>query len=335
MIIVFDTNIWLSELGLNSSLGAATKFFIKQNNARVALPEVVRLETEHNLRNRLREYITAIGDNHRQLLTVFGKLKEVVLPDDNAIENKVGELFSNTGLNFIEIPFSLESARKSFIKTIDGVPPSGRNNQQFKDGVLWSDCVDLLKTDDVYLVTDDKGFYKDREHGKGLAPNLTEEISRAEHSFRLFSSLAELLKELRTEVTLDEHLLAQTFLDTNHESINNILKRNGFALGQKLEVGSTLYATEQPERLYLEFSIKYEANDETGENRNKAILMLHGDGSYNADSKTFDELRNFGEKLVFELDDGSKKEIQNHVLFVGSIILGHKEVEHTVRYKLD
>jgi hypothetical protein len=335
MIIIFDTNIWLSELGLNSPLGAATKFFIKQNKAYVALPEVVRLETEHNLRNRLREFIETIRSNHRQLLMIFGKLKEVILPEDDAIEKKVSELFSDIGVDLIEIPFSLESARKSFIKTIDGVPPSAKNNQQFKDGVLWADCVELLKTDDLYLVTNDKDFYRDREQSKGLASNLAEEISAAEHSFRLFFSLVELFQELRTEVTLDEQLLAQTFLYKNRGSIDGILKRNGFEIGQYSEVGYTLYATEKSSRLYVKFNIIYEAKDETDENRRNAILILDGDGSYNADSQTFDELRNFGEKLVFELEDGTKKEIQNYVLFAGGIVLGHKEVEHTVKYKLE
>jgi hypothetical protein len=46
MIIVLDSNIWLGELGLNSSLGAATRFFIRHNNARIALPEIVRFEVE-------------------------------------------------------------------------------------------------------------------------------------------------------------------------------------------------------------------------------------------------------------------------------------------------
>ena len=335
MIVVFDTNIWLSELGLNSPLGAATRFFIKHKDARVALPEVVRLETEHNLRNKLREYIEVIANNHRQLLTVFGKLKEVVLPDDDAIEKRVAELFSNIELDLIEIPFSMESARKSFIKTVDGVPPSGKNNQQFKDGVLWSDCVELLKMDAVYLVTNDKDFYKDREYDKGLASNLAEEISTSEHSFRLCSSLSELLQELRTEVTLDEQLLAQTFLKTNHESIDGILNRSGFDLGQRLQLIYSLFATENAGRLYLEFNIEFECKDVTSENRVNAILMLQGDGSYDVDSGTFDELRNFGEKLVFELEDGSRKEIQNYVIFAGTIIFGHKEVAHTVRFKLD
>ena len=44
MLVVLDTNIWLSEFGLNSSLGAATRFFLRQKSARIGLPEVVRLD---------------------------------------------------------------------------------------------------------------------------------------------------------------------------------------------------------------------------------------------------------------------------------------------------
>jgi hypothetical protein len=74
MIIVLDSNIWLGELGLNSSLGAATRFFIRHNNARIALPEVVRFEVEENFRTRLREFTKDIGKNYRQLLAAFGAL---------------------------------------------------------------------------------------------------------------------------------------------------------------------------------------------------------------------------------------------------------------------
>ena len=143
MFIVFDSNIWFSELALNSNLGAAVRFFIRKNGAKVAVPEVVRLETEHNLRNRLNEFIDNIRNNHRQLLTVFGKLKEMVLPEASAVEDKIASIFNDVGVEIIEIPFSFESARSSFLKTLRKEPPS-HNNQQFKDGVLWADCVELL-----------------------------------------------------------------------------------------------------------------------------------------------------------------------------------------------
>jgi hypothetical protein len=79
MIVVCDTNVWLSELGLRSGAGSALRFYLKHQGARLALPEVVRLEVVHNLRARLLGHIDRISREHRQLLTVFGRLKEVVL----------------------------------------------------------------------------------------------------------------------------------------------------------------------------------------------------------------------------------------------------------------
>ncbi len=107
MIIVPDSNIWLGELGLNSPLGAATRFYVRHNNARLALPEVVRLEVEHNFRTRLKEFTKTISDNHRQLLVAFGTLKEVVLPTDAEIDRKAQDIFANVAVEGTQPPDSL------------------------------------------------------------------------------------------------------------------------------------------------------------------------------------------------------------------------------------
>lgn len=334
MFVVLDSNIWISELGLNSQLGAATKFFLKQKKARIALPEIVRLETEHNLRNHFKELISLIEDKHRQLLTAFGKLKEVILPQDIEVEKKVQEVFANSGVEIIDIPFSLKSARESFFKTVDKIQPSDKS-EQFKDGVLWSDCVALLERDDVNLVSKDKHFYEDRKYDKGLARSLSDEIIKAEHAFKLLPSLVELLKDIRAEAYINEQSLADAFFAKYKENVNGILARNGFELGEKVGFQKTLYATENPGILYIEFTIKYGCIDVTGEARVDGILTVRGDGAYNTDSGIFEELRNFGEELSFRLEDGDEKQVRNYVLLAGSITIGHKEVIHTVRYKID
>jgi hypothetical protein len=335
MIVVFDTNVWLSELGLNSPAGAATKFFVKEKNAKVVLPEVVRLETEHNLRDKLTEFISKIENNYRQLLTVFGKLKEVVLPDNEAVEEKVRHVFGDLGVDLIEIPFTFESARSSFIKTIAGVPPSDRNRQQFKDGVLWADCVQLLEKDDVYLVTSDKAFYEDHDYSKGPAENLKAEVSSAKHILRLLPSLTELLEEIRTGISVDTTMLAGTFLCKNRESIDSMLVRNSFELGEIQHVEKTLFATEQSEALYIEFTIEYDCKDISDGAREDTRLILRGDGKYHTNSGTFTDLRNFGEELTFKLKDGSEKKVQNLVIHGAGLVIGHREVTHSVRYKLE
>jgi hypothetical protein len=92
MIVVLDSNIWLRELGLRSSLGAVARMYLRQERARLALPEVNRLEVEHNLRGKLNEYVATLQSTHRQLPTVFGNLKELVVPEADALEKRVAGL---------------------------------------------------------------------------------------------------------------------------------------------------------------------------------------------------------------------------------------------------
>jgi predicted nucleic acid-binding protein len=332
MIIVIDTNIWLSELGLNSPQGSATRFYLRQNKARIALPEVVRLEVEHNLRNRLKDFIDIINNNYRQLLAVFGNLKEIVLPNNDAIELRVASIFDDVAVDIIDVPFTFDSAKKSFIKTIDKVPPCDKT-QEFKDGVLWADCVELLKQDDVYLVTSDKAFYQDRDYNKGLAKYLITDISGAIHSLKILSSLSYLLGEIKTEVDIDTNILLTAFIDKFGKSVNGTLDRNKFELGDRISLKKVLYVTEKPNNLFIEFTILCECKDLAGEDRTECTMTLRGDGIYNIETHTFESLRNFGEELNFKEGD-REKQIRNVVMYVGGLYLGHKEIVHIIRQKI-
>ncbi len=68
-------------------------------------------------------------------------------------------LFESIDVEKVDVPFSLASARSSFLKTIGKVPPSAKS-QEFKDGVVWADCLSLLAAEPVVLVTSDKAFFR-------------------------------------------------------------------------------------------------------------------------------------------------------------------------------
>ena len=289
---------------------------------------------EHHLRSDLKEYVDTINKNHRQLLNIFGTLREVVLPDEAAIETRIGEIFSSLGIDLFEVAFSFESARASFLKTISKQPPSGKN-QQFKDGVLWADCVKLLKTDDVILVSEDKDFYENRDYSQGLAKNLLAETAGTEHSLKIYPELKDLLKEIRSGVPISDDELADSFFSTFGKSIEDMLTRNQFEIGPRLSVQKTLYATEQPNQLSVEFTIEHEAIDISSDARTEGRMRLRGDGMYNAGAGAFASLRNYGEKLTWKMSDGTEKKSENYVAFMGSIVLGHREVTHTARFKLE
>lgn len=333
MIVVFDTNIWLSELGLRSPTAAAARFYLKHRGARVAIPEVIRLEVEQNLTSRLMKHIEDIRADYRQLLTAFGTLREIVLPNEDQVRQKIPELFESMQVERIDVPFTLESARSSFIKTILKQAPS-HQSQQFKDGVLWANCLSLAANDEVVLVTADKAFYQDQTYSKGLNATLRDEALGLPYGIRVLPAVADLLDTVKTPIAIDPDTLQAAFIEQHRDSVFGTLERQGFSLGQRTEFSYNVFATEDPAVLFLDFAIENQCIDVRGDGRMDAKLRLKGDGSYLPESGTFTNLRNFGEHLIFNLPDGTRSEIRNTVIHVDGIVIGHKQVSSIVRYAL-
>ena len=332
MYIIFDTNIWISQLGLNSSSGAAVRFYVRQCGATVVIPEVVRLETEKNLTNQLLELRNSIEKNHRQLLAVFGTLKELVLPSEKNIRDKVSEIFTNIDLPSLDVPLSLSAATSSLLKVIEGLPPS-ECQQQFKDGVIWANCLELLERADVYFVSDDKDFYEKRNYEYGLASNLSHEAEAYAHNVKLIRNLRELLEDIRQDIQINKDVLAASVFDEAGEYIRSMLQQTGFALGKLPHVEVELFATEITTQLYVEFAISYRCEDATNQGRVNATLEFRGDGLYNTQTQKFHGINNSGEKFQYTDMEG-QKQTKSNILLRGTAVLGHKDVVHAVRSPL-
>lgn len=331
MYVIFDTNIWISELGLKTTLGSAVRFFVNSKKATVVVPEVIRFETEANLKIALTKYLTELSKNYRQLLTIFGALKELVLPDQALIEEKVASVFGACQLELIEIPFSIESAKSSFTKTINKVAPSDKD-QQFKDGVIWADILRLLQDDDVYFVTEDKAFYRNRDYKNGLASDLESEARGCAHNLYLFHNLSDFLKEIRTEIKLDKEKLPAEYWESNRKNIEGILERNNFAITGSPYLSNNLFVTEDPNRLYVEFELLIECDDLLDEARD-GILKLNGDCTYYSKEDSFSNFRSRGEEVSYTSEEGRQTSKCGY-LYADNVVIGHRTVDHSVKLKI-
>ncbi len=333
MIVIFDTNIWISNLALTSNVGSAVRYFLSEQKALIGLPEVVKLETEFHLRTTLSDHIEKIRSSHRQLLAVFGRLKEVVLPTEEEVETLISNVFSNLDVKIQEYEFNLESAKAALIRTVQKLPPSDKD-QQFKDCVLWQDCLNVLKMQSVFLVTEDKAFYKNRDTKLGLADVLKQDLVGIQNEFKIFASLRDLLYKISAGVKIDSHLLIDAYMKLNCNKLNTMAGNNSFILSNQPEVSMDVFVTEKPSVLYVSFTIELPCEDGTSDGRTGARIIVHGEGTYDAGEKRFTELVDHGEKLIYQLPDGTEKILENHVLMVGNVFIGHRTVEHSIRHKV-
>lgn len=334
MIVVLDTNVWKQNLYLRSALGTAVRFFLHQSGIRLAIPEVVRLEIQEHLNIDLRNNRSRVQDSYRQLLAAFGELPEVRLPSDSQIEEKVANILSELDLDVLDVPFSLESARDSFLKTVRKQPPS-HNSQQFKDGVLWADCVSLLKKDSVTLVSNDTAFYEANDYKKGLSYQLIKEASFTENNFVLMQQLSNLLNEIKQSVAVDRDALANEYLSSEEgKTVVAMVKRNGFTIGALRDSAVSVFATESIRRLAIEYELEFTCPDASGVLRDEATLKIKGDGFYDPSNETFQRLSPLATEISFVNELGEMQRRAGVYVRLGPIVIGHANTSHTIRHKL-
>lgn len=316
-----------------SPLGCAFSHYITVSGFKIGLPEVVEEETKSNFCKNLLEYRLNVEKDYNRMLAIFGKMKELVLPSDEDIEGKVEAIFDFHKDRIVKIPFDIKGARSSFDKIIKKEPPNSEKNQQFKDGVIWANCVELAKSNDVILVTKDSGFFKERKYEKGLADNLLREAQKVPYKISIFTELADLLKEIRIDLKLDEHQLTKLIEKETYDNVLKIAERTEFNVGKLSNRKFEVFATTDPKEVSVKFFLKYDLENSATELRVNACAESRGEFLLNIESYNIRNFINQGEYVFWINEDGEPKETKN-IYGYANVVLGHKTIEHQVSYKL-
>ncbi len=333
MYILFDSNIWIKELGLNSTLGAAARYFIRQRNAVVAVPEVVRREVTTHFADDLLRRKQTIHDSHRRLCTVMGELKEPMLPSDEELIARAASLIDDVDVPTKPIPFTLPAAESSLEKILRKQPPSAEKREQFRDGVIWHNCLDLLHESDVFLVTSDKDFCEGRARRKGqvLAANLRQEAEESHHRLTFVTSLSALLVDIGGDLDIDDESLADGIFAKAEQYIANLLDRHGFVIGDAApSVRRKLFVTEKASKLAVDVEVVFPCFDASGDDRTDAAIKAHGSALYDTESRevTVPHMP----ELELRYRDVADEEKSHRSLFLsGTVSIGPRTVVHEVR----
>jgi hypothetical protein len=241
------------------------------------------------------------------------------------------EAFESARIDIFDVPLSIESARASFEKCIAGEPPSGPKDQQFKDGVIWADCIRLAADNPVLLVTADKRFFRNRIYENGLALNLAAEAKATKFGITVAHELGAVLQRVRTEVTIDYRALSGRIAPGIWDKIHQWIGLHGFVVGDLRSGKHRLFATDDPAQAHLEFELSYRC---IHPDEREGTLIFRGESTYSPVAGASGEIQQRGEEFEFDDVDGQQKTVRA-IYIVGAAILGHRTVRHEVRAPLD
>lgn len=202
--VVIDTNIWRSQLLLNTPTGVSLVYALGRQGGYIGIPEVVERELATQVVQAGLEAVGELQKPSRIIEALTGRAFGP-LPTEADLRTAVDARITELSPILVRVPFTLEHARAALDMVVAKLPPNGSQNQQFKDSAIWQAVLDLSSRYNVHFITNDRAFLLDRtDPSGGLAPNLHEDCTRLGGSVCVHCDLGSCLREcgcgLRTAI---------------------------------------------------------------------------------------------------------------------------------------
>lgn len=197
---------------------------------------------------------------------------------------------------FTRVPFTHEQAKSALNRVIRKSPPSGENNEQFRDCCIWDAAISLASDRVVHLITGDSAFYEGRSKSAGLASPLLSEQKGTKHEIKIYPNLKDFLAAVESSAaSIDEVSIGSAIVQSIKTQAQEIAARDDkFELGEPHKPKIRGYATPKPSLIAISFEVSFdlervEVQGET-ETRSDATLSLKGVCSYDPISKLISEI---------------------------------------------
>jgi hypothetical protein len=240
------------------------------------------------------------------------------------IRSKAQNIISELDVPTRHIPFTIAAAEASLNKVMWKMPPSDRS-QQFKDGVIWADCITLAQEADVYLIGDDKAFFAGHDYKGGLAGNLLTEAKNCPHRVTLFRSLVDLLPEIKSPIEVDDASIAGKIV-SNQVFTTNSVEMPGFALEKPPIIRKKMHHTEAAHSIFVEFEADFRCTDTTMQGRQDGRLTCEGECFY--DQVKREAINLFLKRVTFNYLSEAGEVVSQGVAVAGSVINVGPQVAH-------
>ena len=300
--VVVDANIWVAERLLQSAIGSAFLYAVTGAKSSVLLPEVVELEIARVLPDMAERAISVIRRELSLLRHLSGHNISLVAPSALAIEEGIRERWKQLGGLLIRVPFTHDQAKSALRRVIRKAPPSGDNNEQFRDCCIWEAALSMAADRTVHLVSADNAFYENRSRSAGLASVLRAELETTQNEIHIHSSMKDFLAAMSPDAqAIDENAISEAITKAIMGHAREIAANGdstrsdaGFELGAVHRPKISGYATPKPSTIAIFFEASFELQrsiieDETS-SRDDAEMTLKGSCSYDPITKELSEI---------------------------------------------
>jgi PIN domain len=176
-LVILDSNVWVAERLLQTTLGTALLFAITTGDGAIGLPEVVELEVGHVLTAHADQAVEAIRKNTQLLRQLSGRKVSHYVPTQSAIQAGMMDRWNALSGVLRRTIFTHEQAKAGLARVVAKLPPSGENNEQFRDACIWAAALESAKESPVHLITNDRAFFEGRDQNRAvLAKVLQHEV---------------------------------------------------------------------------------------------------------------------------------------------------------------
>jgi hypothetical protein len=257
--IILDTNQWDRMPMLRHQMAAALLFGLHDHaDVFIGLPTVIRGEVELHLSEKLQVAQRDLARASGELRQIFGHAREVERHADEevkqAFQTRLDELESLVKI----LPATEEDLAEAGRMVLAYMAPSSRTSQQYRDSVIWRIAVREAQENDVHIVTNDKGFYRDSSSDE-LADPLADEIHKLSRSVRLFRNVEALLKHWEGgEPSLQTAGLRDLVATAVANEVSGVLQdQGGFVVQGQVKADIEVFLTEVHDQVAVSGKFEY------------------------------------------------------------------------------
>ena len=321
-VLVLDSNIFISEIGLASKAGSALKHYLYLRGIHLVVPEVVAEECERHLITLAKGKRKNINRELQWLGRFLGGVNDWQGPDDETIAERAKALARAEHLGAVVIPETDDVRQRAALRRQFEQPPSHKKCRP-SDCKIWEHCLDLLARCHVVFVSKDSDF-RGHRYPKRLHPTLQAEAVQLadDRSLTYHPTMESLLSELKSGMgPLPDNLIFAFVYEALDSVVEELASNSGCRPKRVGQVKQTLLTTDQASVI----EVRLEITDiwEGGDTAKVLDFRFSGSCHYLLEEKKLCDL-SLGEVILLnELPDGSARAVQgSFVNLSGSIHLG-------------